>query len=351
MTTTTTSRRVLIEELAQLFHHVAEEDRAELAVLVAEVDVAGRIRGRWAGLRAQAQRVLGRLVVPPPSPAARPSCRSARCRRSAARRPCEPSPGTRRPGSRGRRLQLGLDAPLLARVQEAVLGGVHRVVRRGQGDLVEAQRTELLRPVAGRAWRLRRVTPESRRSARNTPPMARPEQGGRRPRMPSAAVTAAGSSRAPLHAAVVAAKVVLIRDHRPREGQETHWPREGAHRLAVAGRPASAPAFPAPHRVRPHGLNTESTKATSNAAGETIAGKTRSDPRHSVSTSGAHPRAGTVVRRQVSVGVGQAAARRRTSAARAGRAAGPTCRAGTGPRRRPRPQASGERDEVRAVGA
>ena len=54
---------MLIEEAAQDVDLVAEQDRAELTELVAEVDVAGRVRGRWAGLGTQGQRVLRRLVA------------------------------------------------------------------------------------------------------------------------------------------------------------------------------------------------------------------------------------------------------------------------------------------------
>ena len=148
MTTTSTSPRVLVEEAAQHVDHVAEQDRAELAERVAEVDVARRVRGRWAGLRTQPQRVLRRLVPhrlhqPGESPVAQLGVDDLLAAGSAYRS----EEGVDQEATDARP-ELRLDAPLLTRVEEAVLGVVHRVVRRGQGDLVEGEVAERLGPVA-----------------------------------------------------------------------------------------------------------------------------------------------------------------------------------------------------------
>ena len=135
--------RVLIQELAQLVDDVAEQNRAELAELVAEVEfVAGCVGGRRARLRTQVQRVLRGHV-------------SGRLHHSA-----QPAIGQLGvddllvPGHAWRSheridqeaayagLQLGRDAPFLTGVEEAVLGVVHGVVSRGQRDLVEAEVAE-----------------------------------------------------------------------------------------------------------------------------------------------------------------------------------------------------------------
>ncbi len=99
--------RVLIEELAQLFHHLAEEDRAELAELVAEVDVPGRIRRGWAGLGTQVQRMVRWLVSRRLHHPAQPAVGQLGVHDLLVAGRREPSPGTRRPGSRARRPPAG----------------------------------------------------------------------------------------------------------------------------------------------------------------------------------------------------------------------------------------------------
>ena len=139
---------MLVEETAKYVDHVAEQDRAELAERVAEVDVAGRILVRWAGFGTQPQRVLCRLVPyrlhqPGEPPVGQLGVDDLLVVGLAYRTQERVDQKTA-----DARLELRLDAPLLTRVEEAVLGVVHRVVRRGQGDLVEAEGAECLGPVA-----------------------------------------------------------------------------------------------------------------------------------------------------------------------------------------------------------